>query len=95
MFIPLPLPVLLTHTSVSHGASGPLQDTQVQFFPPGGMSWKTFIRQLATPGHLDGLWIPGLEGGETYEVWDLVTLPDAQTPYAGYSNDERKTVVIP
>ena len=84
------------HTSGSHGASGHLQDTQVQFFPPHGMDWEEYFQRLfRTPHHIVGLGITDLEGGETYEVWDLVTLPDRQTPYAGYSNDERQMVVIP
>ncbi|KAI0226770.1 hypothetical protein LSAT2_022761 [Lamellibrachia satsuma] len=67
----------------------------VRKFPCGGFDWKSFVAQFDTPGHYDGAWVSGLEDGRKYEVWDLVTLADKRTPYTGYTNEERRTVVIP
>ncbi|KAI0226768.1 hypothetical protein LSAT2_022759 [Lamellibrachia satsuma] len=70
-------------------------DNQVRRFPHDGFDWEAFIAQFASLGSYNGMWVPGLEKGKTYTVWDVVTLPDRHTQFNGYTNNERKTVVIP
>lgn len=85
-----------THTNIPLIAwSNVLQDNQVRRFPHDGFDWEAFIAQFASLGSYNGMWVPGLEEGKTYTVWDVVTLPDRHTQFNGYTNNERKTVVIP
>ncbi|KAK2169032.1 hypothetical protein NP493_1203g01050 [Ridgeia piscesae] len=67
----------------------------VRRFPCGGFSWKDFVAQFDTVGHYNGAWVPGLEDGLRYRVWDMVTLADKVTPFDGYTNAERREVTIP
>ena len=69
-----------------------LQNKGVNFFPPGGYSWKQFKQVFID--QMKGAWVSGLEDGMEYEIWDVVMKPNGQL-YPGYNNPDRAVVRIP
>jgi len=70
-----------------------LQDKDVHQFPDDGYTWSEFRETFIAPSHHEGVWIDGLESGMEYKVWDSVL--EGDVIYPGYTNDERRSIVIP